>query len=368
MSRLRRLVSPDETWVAALRAVVRKLALDHAKLLIGEGTAGCDFVRQAAIRLNVPHEVASPTTVSTAEEADIPTRDRAVIEAADIVYVLHLRTGGNLHRLLVERLMRPQRHVVLVDLPKLQTEPTRLELLAAGAELWQPDKIMLTPFDFDTPDVADDEQSPQPDNVYFIESPPDASSWTLLSHTTRACPGPWPEQSFEQYADSMLSGAPSADHSSLGTLQRIAAQRRLIASNRMIRGGHRVISWTACPLQQLPALHCFRAHRVRWDFEPYGLCVRRDWLIERGVRPVQYGTEADWNGLPEADRPFFQAAGGETEIDWSIEQEWRHVGDLDLSDLTSDNVLLFVPHFEAAKKLSRVSEWPITFWPAESPT
>lgn len=367
-SRLRQLVTPHDAWVRGLRGVVRSIAADHSKLVVGDRTAGSEFVRHAAHRLELPYEVIKPPAMTTSDATEIPARDRVVIEAADLVYVLHLRTGGNLHRLLLDRLRQSHPKVVLVDIPKLQAESARLELLEAGAELWQPDDLNLTPFNDAATDFTADEQTTLPRNIYLIESPPDESSWTQLTHTTRACPGPWPEQSFAEYADSVLCDTSSADHSPLGSLRRIVATKRLVASNRMIRGGHCVVSWTACPLQQLHSLHCFRTHRVRWDFEPYGLCVRRDWLIEQGARPVRYGTEADWNGLAEADQPFFQAAGGETEIDWSVEQEWRHLGDLDLSGLTSDDVLLFVPHFDAAKKLSQVSDWPITLWPAESKT
>lgn len=366
MSRLRRLVAPNDTWIRGLRGVIRKIAAEQSKLVVGVGTAGSDFVRHAAIRQDVPFQTISAPETMISDSMEIPVQDRVLIEAADIVYVLQLRTNGNLHRLLLERLLQRQHKVVLVDLPKLQAESARHELLQAGADLWQPDDKYLAPFDDLAKDFADNEPKGPPDRIFLIELPPEESTWTLLTHTTRACPGPWPEQTFEQYADSLLFETSAADHSPLGTLRRIAAQKQLIASNRMIRGGHRVISWTACPLQQLPSLRCFRTHRVRWDFEPYGLCIQREWLIAQGVRPVRYGTEADWNSLAEADQPFFQAAGGETEIDWSIEQEWRHLGDLDLSGLTSRDVLLFVPHFEAAKKLSQVSDWPITLWPAET--
>src|SRR5437764_11844560 len=106
----------------------------------------------------------------------------------------------------------------------------------------------------------------------------------MLTHTTRSCAGPWPGESFEAYADSLLNSQDSADHSSLGALRRIVKQRRLIASALTIRAGYKVVSFTAMPLSDLPSLHQYRPHRVRWDFEPYGICIRRQWLIEHGAR------------------------------------------------------------------------------------
>ena len=125
---------------------------------------------------------------------------------------------------------------------------------------------------------------------------------------------------------------------------------------------------------ELPTLRQFRTHRSRWDFEPFGLCVDRQWLHDRGARPVIYGDEVTWQGLPDADRPFFQLThptdrateSSAPAIDWSVEREWRHVGDLDLRELKPDQALVFVPRFEAAMRLADVSPWPITLWPDPS--
>ena len=55
-------------------------------------------------------------------------------------------------------------------------------------------------------------------------------------------------------------------------------------------------------------------------------------------------------------------------IDWTVEREWRHPGDLDLTELTSDDALLFVPDFEAAKSVAKLSSWPVTLLPvSEAP-
>ena len=72
-----------------------------------------------------------------------------------------------------------------------------------------------------------------------------------------------------------------------------------------------------------------------------------------------------WGSMPDAHKPFFQLATGESGIDWTVEQEWRGLGDLDLSELTPNDVILFVPDYESAKSLAEVTTWPITLWPAE---
>ncbi|WP_010586011.1 hypothetical protein [Schlesneria paludicola] len=365
MSRLARLVAVDDAWLVALRGTLRRLATEPVRLIIGQQTAGSDFVRHAASRLQIPVESLTLAHPQSPDEGGPPERDRIVVQSAQTVFVLTLRTGGNLHQLLRQRLLEQSGPVVLVDLPHLQSEPARTELCELGATTWAPTTEQCRPFDTvaETTDLDKQRSNSRQPEILEIVPFPDAEHWKFLTHTTRACPGPWPGDGFETYVNQLLASQPSADHSPLGSLLRILQQRRLIASRRAIRGGYSVVSLTACPLQDLPRLHQFRPHRVRWDFEPFGLCLRKDWLCRRGARPVAYGDEEHWQALAEQDRPFFQLATGITGIDWSVENEWRHVGDLDLSELTADDVILFVPHTAAARSVANVSDWPITLWP-----
>lgn len=363
-SRFKRLVAPDEPWLLGLRGALRKIADEGARLILSEGTAGSDFVRRAAARLRIPI-IEAAVAADDDRSDDLPACDRAVIEAAEIVYVLQLRAHGNIHRLLQERAEQGREGMILVDIPGLQTESLQRELCLQNAVKWRPAEDQCRPLESFAESGADgtDRSKSTRDGVYTIVPFPSVEEWDFLVHTTRACPGPWPDESFDQYADSLLDSRRDADHSTLSTLRRIVTQKRLIASNRTIRGGYRVVSLTACPLLYLPALHRFRRHRVRWDFEPYGLCLRRDWLQSHGVQPVQYADEARWNTLSDAERPFFQLATGDSGIDWTAEQEWRAVGDIELADIPAEDILLFVPDFQSAKSLSQVTAWPVTLWP-----
>jgi hypothetical protein len=363
-SRLKRLVHPNQAWLAGLRGVLRQIADDGSRLILIEGTAGSNLIGHTARRLGIPIcEIAASTTSNLTD--DVSPSDRNVMESADVVYVLQLRANGNIHRLLRERLEHPKAGIVLVDLPGLQAELVKNDLCDQGAVLWSPTENQSRPLDNTSGSGSECNLNSiaATEGVYTIIPFPSAQEWEFLVHTTRSCPGPWPEESFEQYADSLLESRSDADHSTLGTLRRIVAQKKLIASNQTIRGGSRVVSLTARPLSQLPALHRFRPHRVRWDFEPFGLCLRREWLINQGVRSVHYGDDAVWQSLSDADRPFFQLATGDSGIDWTVEQEWRALGDLNLANLSQDDVILFVPDFQSAKSLAQVTSWPITLWP-----
>ena len=152
-----------------------------------------------------------------------------------------------------------------------------------------------------------------------------------------------------------------ATHSALATLARIVRQRRLLATGRAIRGGTPVVCFTAVEIAAIRQLRTFRVHRTRWDFEPYGIGIAKEWLIDRGTRPVLYGDETLWKQLAETQRPFFQrrCSGRSSAIDWSVEREWRHVGTVELADLPPDAAFVFVPSRDEAEQISALSHWPV---------
>ena len=367
MSRLSRLIDPHAPWLIGLRSAIRRVKEQGDLLVLVEETAGFDFVRRAAERAGVPIEIVTPEPATDTPDdiTAVPSRDRTLVQSANTVLVLGARTNGNVHRVLRERL-NTGGIVELIDLEGLQPRAVREDLISQGAALWVPPQIDPPP------QIAPNR--PQPPNVIEIVPFPSIEEWTFLSHTTRACAGPWPGESHDEYVDSLLERQDSADHSAVATLTRIVTQRKLVAGNRTIRGEYPMVCLTEVPLLELPHLRQFRTHRTRWDFEPFGLCLRKQWLIDRGTRPVIYGDERLWDELADADRPFFQrnhpatsdSATGRQEIDWSVEREWRHQGDLDLSELDPMDGLVFVPNFEAAERLAVVSPWPLTLWPDPS--
>lgn len=377
MSRLRRLISLDDPWLVGLRATLRRIANNGEHLIIVANTAGSEFVRRGAVRLRISSTSLDAPDHQKSAQNSIPPQDRLVDESADVLYVLGLRTGGNVHQLLRERLKRRGGSVVLIDLPGLHDPRARQELCELGASIWQPPPELCEPFAAESATsstsravtetqrdhVLERDLVVERDHVVELVPFPQSDKWQLLTHTTRACPEPWPGETFEQYADSLFNASSDADHTALGALKQIVRQRRLVASHRMIREGHRVVSFTACPLERLPGLHQYRTHLSRWDFEPYGICLSRQWLVNRGARPVIYGDEQTWSSLPEGDRQFFQLANGDSGIDWTVEQEWRHPGDIDLNQPAGNDVLLVVPNFESAKAVAALVNWPITLWP-----
>ncbi|NOX57024.1 MAG: hypothetical protein GXP27_21815 [Planctomycetes bacterium] len=412
-SRLGRALDEKPEWFRAVRAACGRLQAERDVLVTAVGTTTCPVLERCAVhfglrllrvriaergdvsqwvrqllrtkfqppRRDVYELLLSPPLFPHASEKRLPgdtdstpPRDRAVVAMSDELMAIHLRRGGNLERLLRARLADPSQREISVLLavgPNLVPDEVVEELEGAGAVRWEPPEQM----GHDPRKTASLSTSVSPSvpvaataatarsKASLVPIPP-AADWDFLTHCTRRHDGPWPDQTEEEYWDELLFGLPSADRSALAVLMRIVQQRRLCGSAAAIRGGYRVVSFTAVPLRQVSRLRTFRAHRGRWDFEPYGLCIRCEWLQQQGARPVIYGDDESWERLSEAERPFFQqrlstsAASGRT-IDWSVEREWRVLGDLDLGSLGPEEAFLFVATESEAHQLAAVSPWPI---------
>ena len=79
-----------------------------------------------------------------------------------------------------------------------------------------------------------------------------------------------------------------------------------------------------------------------------------------GARPVIYGTEHDWEELPDDQRPYFQLQQSKSQkIDWRSELEWRMLGDLKLDRIPQDKAIVFVKTESDGEVVEKLSRWPV---------
>lgn len=276
-------------------------------------------------------------TKSEPEQANDPSefRDRALALWSDQLKVLYVRGGGIWERLLKEPQIRAR-----VPCPSCVSRATPLPIIEREHEQWSfaPGIVRVSQL-----------------------TTHDAPRWQHLTHWTRAPRGGWCGESPDQYIDRLLSTEFPCVPTALDVLQRIVSERRIRASSRLIRGGMPVVSLTAVPLDALRERRVYRRHLQRFDFEPYGICMRRDVLSQQGARPVIYGDEACWERLTPDQRPYFQTAQskGAAVINWASEQEWRIVGDIDLSAFGPDELIIFVRSRQEAERIESRGEWPV---------
>ncbi len=317
-----------------------------------------------------------------AGNAKVPLQDRAAIVIADAVYALSIRPGGNIDKLVRKRLQDDHFEsgsvFVQLESPGQTTTQTatqtRTDWLDLGAVGWYvPSTGTAEATDLSqcrafratvARDCPSEKQSVGTQQICarFPGSwtTGKEEDWHYLSHCTRANCGPLPDETDSRYRHRLWIDGHVGDYHPMTMLNRICCERTLKGSSRITRTDQRCVSFSAVPLPTLLNQREFHSHLGRWDWEPYGLIVRRDALEAAGARPVVYGCERDFAELDQATRPFFQPVGKKSN-DWTREREWRILGDLDLSALPPDAIRIFVRTRVQALQLSHRFPWPV-FW------
>ena len=143
---------------------------------------------------------------------------------------------------------------------------------------------------------------------------------------------------------------------------RIVRGKRLIASATASDRRFPVVCFSSCSLESLLSQRTYRPHLHRWDYEPFGIAIRKDAAVRAGLRPAIYGQPAKRESLADHDRYRFQAIGNT--FDWTREREWRSLGDVDLSRFDSNDVRVFVPESSLASSLG--THFPVSVVALES--
>jgi len=334
-----------------------------------------DIAAQLSSGLRLSPHIVPPAALEIAQR---PLQDRAAIAFADRVLALHVRDHGTIASLLELRLSDqrfPTASVfVAATLGQQSRPPSNLESwLERGAVGW------LIPEPVPRPDRAlarchQRERVPHTQSICFplpqrwAQEPSAVCEWPYLAHCTRGNAGPLPDESADHFFDRAWGTGFIPDSHAISTLQKILSDQRILGNARLTRSPRRCVSFSEVPLPELLSRRQFRSHLGRWDWEPFGILVRREALELLGARRVLYGNEADYKQLADSEKPYFQPRGmkqAHTNQDWSAEREWRWIGDLDLRDLPHDSVSIFVATRSQAHQVARRCRWPV-WWLAES--
>lgn len=290
--------------------------------------------------------------------------DELVASHCAEVRAISVRRDGNIARMLQARLAAPRssiatRILILQD-TETKPEPHIEDLLKRGAiawHLWSEPSVSRTAAAPVSTVVSSSAQ---------IIALRDFDDREFVAHFTRGVDRPWRDQSLDTALDPYLMGRPP-DRGPLNVLSQILEQNTLAATNRLTRDATRVVCFTNIPLRKFRRTRVFRPHIARWDFEPFGIAVRRTAFQAAGGRPVLYGDEGFWKRLDPGDRPFFQIARGR-KVQWQREEEWRIVGDLNLQAFAQGQVVAFVPSREDALRLAPLCHWPIVVLGIRNPS
>lgn len=421
-SRIGRSDAAVAAFVETLRFVLPRVAEARQTVLVVEETAGADLVHRAARQASIPvllgtasadrhperwlsslmqtdpaavaneaRVFVSPAipveasasagvgngSIAAGSAEDLPLRDRVAVALAETVWNLSVRKGGNLHRLLQWRLQQDGADAASVRLvvPGEEPLPNHLvTLVDRGAIPWQllkstgseplsPTGESLATEELSEPAVLESiaaTQSKAEDQTDLLEQLSVEGEW--LIHWTRMMTRPHAGQSSVEWLDRQLQSSSDDPSGPLASLQQILQDGNIRASADGLRGSMPMTCFSAVPLRELVSRRRFQTHRARWDFEPYGLCLRRRTLEILGTRPVIYGDEALWQAMPEPERPWFQkrfSGRGDRQIDWSEELEWRIAGDVVLGQFARKDLVVFCRQAEDVAQLAPFSAWPV---------
>jgi len=292
----------------------------------------------------------------------IPLHDRAAVFLADYLFALNVRTGGKMAQLIATRLEKDEfqdgsTYVSLSSREPRTSTDSSLDWLQRGAIGW----IAMDRASERASDVAKSEV-PIPSTVQPILPLRNliGSQRKLLIHCTRARRGPWPDQSLAQFHDELLHSPWLQYPDVITSLKRILSQQRLIATKYCRRGDIETVCFSEVPIDQLLKRRRFQSHLSRWDWEPYGIMIDQEWLMEMGVKPVSYVDREQAKKMSDGQLTYSQIVSNRTTSqDWTAEKEWRLAGDLRLTHVPFSKAYVFVPSMAEAVAIQHLSRWPI---------
>lgn len=385
----------DARWRESLKQCLQFALLNEYMLLASVETPMGDYLIHSALRMGVTvigvrmsnskiefvlHSIERPDldglpllTIARhgaqgVEQSFAPIQDRILISFADRVDAIAIRSKGKIERSLLRRLADtrfPSASVfVMIDLDVKAMRGSSIaasRLLDAGAIGW-----IKFRQETDEPQATQCYSDSLPAKFYmpYFESDIVAArktdSSSFLTHCTRGRQGAWPDQSLSSYYDEVSNyrDGSGVDGSPLATLKRILTQNRLLATHHLQKSKVPTISLSNVPLLELVQRRKFQSHLGRWDWEPYGICIDREWLLNHGAKPVAYGGPKELASLPMQDLPYYHPMGNGS-IDWRDEQEWRLAGDLHLANIPFEKAFIFVPTLSEAREIATVSRFPV---------
>lgn len=143
-------------------------------------------------------------------------------------------------------------------------------------------------------------------------------------------------------------------------LDDIIRESRLLGGSGYIKGGHTCVCFTEAPLAEMVAVFASAALAEEGDvlrYEPFGVGVPKEWLFERGGRPVIYQSDEEYDQLPNEFR-WRHCRYEPPDVDFTWEREWRI--SIDRLDLDSSQAWIFVPTAEVADEFAeRQPGWRI---------
>ncbi len=295
----------------------------------------------------------------------IPIHDIATVFLSHHLFVLELNEGGKMAQLLEARLQCKEipPGSTYLSLARNQSAKTarskNSDWLDRGAVGWLNTRSREFSNNFFRSVRKESSHGTTQQPIFPIRLLRDSDSKYLV-HCTRSRRGPWPDQSIDQFHDELLQSPWIEQPSVFESLERILQSQRIVATNGLRRGKVETVCFSSNEISHLLSMRKFQIHLARWDWEPYGMMIDRDWLERKGAKQVSYMDQATAHRTSEEDLTYCQVVANDAgSRDWRAEHEWRIAGDVRLGQLPFSKAIVFVPTLAEAKLLQSLSRWPI---------
>ncbi len=120
----------------------------------------------------------------------------------------------------------------------------------------------------------------------------------------------------------------------------IIRTEKLYGGSRYIRGSFCCVCFSEAPINKFAYLFTEDPRR-EFRYTPFGVMVEKEWLFNKGGRPVIYQTEEEYNLLHESQKFRHVRYEPDRCIDFTWEREWRIK--VDELPLDPNNTTLIVP-------------------------
>ena len=140
------------------------------------------------------------------------------------------------------------------------------------------------------------------------------------------------------------------------TFLKILADGAVQGSSNNVRGRARVICFSEAPISKLGLLLAHpKPDNVR--YRPFGVMFEKNYLFEKGARPVIYQPNAEYELLHPTQQfrhVRYEPASG---CDWTWEREWRLKADS--LELEPDAVTLIIPNRSVEGDMRQQHHWRV---------
>ncbi len=171
-----------------------------------------------------------------------------------------------------------------------------------------------------------------------------------LIHWTRTSNRAWPDETLYDYYTAILS-SDTYPRNARETLAHILFSRRILASSRHIPENIPTVSFSGTAPEEFLPLMRYRARYRQMSFEPYGIGIAKEYAHAAGITKVHYYEKSGDNPIYPSDAWLTQSTG--VKSDWQQEDEYRHLGDINLSQIPKNKLCCLCYRPSEAKILSK---------------